>query len=261
VAANGQLKFLKVATWNLQRGLVKREAELMDLMKEENIDIMILTEVDINFAKSKDSLNFPSFTTILPKVREESSKVRVMVLLKQELNDYIRVRDDLMTHEIQSIWLEVLQGKKRKKPTLICGLYREWDHEGEKSLESQKNRLQILTEQVDRASEEKKHIVVLGDINLCARKWDDPDVCYRLRCLAEDWKQCLARNGLRLHDVGDTYFSNHASGGEYVQSALDHVYSSGIVQTAGTLSNSSTDHLPVWAVLQCQKPRKVNGER
>jgi hypothetical protein len=45
---------LKIGCWNIRRGLVKRELELYELLKTENLDVMILTETDSNMIKSKE---------------------------------------------------------------------------------------------------------------------------------------------------------------------------------------------------------------
>ena len=37
---------LKCATWNVKRGIVKRELEITHLLNSENIDIIFLTETD-----------------------------------------------------------------------------------------------------------------------------------------------------------------------------------------------------------------------
>ena len=39
-------KQLLIATWNIRRGLVVRELELKNLLKEEKIDVIFLTETD-----------------------------------------------------------------------------------------------------------------------------------------------------------------------------------------------------------------------
>ena len=48
---------LKCATWNIRRGLIKREIELTDLLRSENLDTIFLTETDIKgISKDEDYL-------------------------------------------------------------------------------------------------------------------------------------------------------------------------------------------------------------
>ena len=67
------------------------------------------------------------------------------------------MRADLMDCEIPSIWCEI--NKMNEKNLLICGFYREWSHEGERSAEIQMKAIQTLNRQIEKAtSENKQHI-------------------------------------------------------------------------------------------------------
>ena len=41
-----QKDLLRIATWNVKRGLIKRELEIKDLLKRENLHVLFLTETD-----------------------------------------------------------------------------------------------------------------------------------------------------------------------------------------------------------------------
>ena len=73
-----------------------------------------------------------------------------------------------------SIWLELKQNHKHN--ILICGFYREWSNDGLLNTQDQLDAIRILTSQIEKADAEGKKIVVLGDANLCASKWDDKPV-------------------------------------------------------------------------------------
>ena len=60
----------------------------------------------------------------------------------------------------------------------MCGFYREWTIEGTKSLKSQLAAMKIMTKQIEVASKENKQMIIMGDANLCTRKWKDPDFKY-----------------------------------------------------------------------------------
>ena len=80
-----------------------------------------------------------------------------------------KVRDDLMSDDFSSIWLEV--GFPNKSKFLVCNIYREWQYLGQNSDESrspteQLNRWLIFLDQWERALESGKECIVMGDFNL-----------------------------------------------------------------------------------------------
>ena len=61
---NGKSEYqLVCATWNIKRGLIKREAELVDLINKEKVDIKLLTETDTKQLSKEDDFRIPGFTT------------------------------------------------------------------------------------------------------------------------------------------------------------------------------------------------------
>ena len=78
-----------------------------------------------------------------------------------------------MSSEFPSIWMELQRSNEQN--ILISGCYREWTNEGLLSVEEQVKAVKILTSQMEKADSEKKPIIMLGDMNLCAKKWNDAD--------------------------------------------------------------------------------------
>ena len=105
------------------------------------------------------------------KRKSEEEKVRVVYVFKEELSSKIKVREDLMSIEFPSIWLEVKQNTG--KNLLVCGYYREWSKNGKKTEKEQVESIKVLVEQMEKATNEKKTVVMLGDMNINARKWID----------------------------------------------------------------------------------------
>ena len=135
-----------------------------------------------------------------------------------------------MSDKIPTIWIEIpkLDGGK----ILMCGHYREWDHSGEKSIDDQLQRIRVLIDQVERAIEETRHVLIIGDMNMCSKKWDDGD--YRIKTVTDEWQSAIARCGIEHFDVGDTYTADHASkDGTFATSSIDHIYCS----TSDTILN------------------------
>ena len=63
-------------------------------------------------------------------------------VFKEELSSEIKVREDLMSNEFPSIWLEVKQNTG--KNLLVGGYYREWSKNGKKSEKELRTRLPRL---------------------------------------------------------------------------------------------------------------------
>ena len=115
----------KVATWNIKRGLVKRELEIKELLKNEEINILFLTESDIILGKT-DDYKIEGFTTVFQKRESENEKIRVVAFIKEDVESQIIVKENLMSFEVPSIWLELKA--EHSVPFIICGVYREWAH-------------------------------------------------------------------------------------------------------------------------------------
>ena len=49
-------RHLKIGTWNVRRGLVKRENEITNLLLTEELDVLFLTETDTKSTKSKGTV-------------------------------------------------------------------------------------------------------------------------------------------------------------------------------------------------------------
>ena len=95
--------------------------------------------------------------------------------------------------------------------------------------------------------------------NLCALKWEYPE--YGLHEIAGEIQSSLAQCGLSNINLGATYQADRLSElGEVIESALDHVYISDDIKTATLvkkLETSSTDHVPIIAVLNLQKEKAI----
>ena len=74
-----------------------------------------------------------------------------------------------MSPKIPSIWIEVKETSKQS--VLVADFYREWNHKGDKSQTSQVECMVEFSNQIERAAEEGKQCVVMGDANLCFQKW------------------------------------------------------------------------------------------
>ena len=97
---------LKIGTWNLRRGLSRREHEIVNLIESEGVDVLFLTETDtgkINASNYKMS----GYKTFTQSCESEDDTVRVIAIVKENCGAKIQLRPDLMSNTFPSIWLEV----------------------------------------------------------------------------------------------------------------------------------------------------------
>ena len=90
----------------------------------------------------------------------------------------------------------------RNEKTVIGGFYREWSREGKDTIPDQLKRMDILTNQFDKANVITKNVIILGDANLCSRKWNNEK--FKDKTVADKLKSNMEENGLICRYFGDT---------------------------------------------------------
>ena len=93
--------------------------------------------------------------------------------------------------------------------SIACTLYisRQWTHENLSKDEAQQKGIEILIDQIENVSVEKKEMIIMGDANLCSAKWKDPKFLHRK--IANQLIGCLEHCDLTQGDVGVTFESDH----------------------------------------------------
>ena len=76
-----------------------------------------------------------------------------------------------MTDKFPSIWVEVQNNSEND--ILICGYYREWSNDGLLNSEEQLSAIKELTRQMEMADASKLQITMMGDANICSKKWKE----------------------------------------------------------------------------------------
>jgi exonuclease III len=210
---------LSIGCWNIRRGLFTREIELRSFLKKEHIDIMFLVETDI-ILNGKDDFKIEEYQTVTTKHDATGEKIRVIGLIEEEVAISAKTREDLMSTEFPSIWLEIT--REHQKNVLVCGVYREWNRDGLKTEKDQKHRLKILTSQLEKATEENKIIIMIGDANLCSQKWENKE--YNHFDMASELRGTLAQCGMEIMDLGKTFMADKTrTDGTLIESAIDHI--------------------------------------
>ena len=105
-----------------------------------------------------------------------------------------------MSSVFPSIWVEMI--REGEKNILICGYYREWTINGTKNTSDQIKAIQELTKQLEMAEMSKLPIIMMGDMNICSTKWNDPD--FKLKHISEEIQSSMAQCGLVNKEIGNT---------------------------------------------------------
>ena len=240
---------LNLATWNIKRGLIKREIEIKEFLISNDLDVLFLTETDINIEAESD-YKLQGYKTLFKKRKQNSDKVRLIALIKEEKQSQIKIKEELMSDVFPSIWLEIKSA--HKVPVLVAGIYRQWSHNGAKlGINQQTDQIKVLINQMQLGNESYEKIIMMGDVNLDSNKWEDDG--FPLKSVSNPLLVALEECDLVITNLGNTYQADHMlSNGTIPESALDHVYSSKKLKnqiTPSKIENSSTDHLPVMVTL------------
>ena len=103
-------KQLIVSSWNINRGLLKKQTEIEKYLQDHKVDILAMQETDLSFYSEKNPFVIPGYMTFANGRNSANNKTRLLVLAKNDLR--ISVRNDLMNENFCSVWLEV-QAKKK----------------------------------------------------------------------------------------------------------------------------------------------------
>ena len=63
-------QLLKICSWNIRRGLIKRELELKDTLNSEKLNIMFLVEADTKLPNGKSDYKIEGCATVLQKTNQ-----------------------------------------------------------------------------------------------------------------------------------------------------------------------------------------------
>ena len=105
-----------VSSWNINRGLIKKQAEIEEILFQNDMALLALQETDLTDYSDKNPIVIAGYRTISHMNNPKNNKNRMLVFVRNDLN--ITVRDDLMSDSFCSIWIEV-----HLKKTLLLGFF------------------------------------------------------------------------------------------------------------------------------------------
>ena len=241
MAASKPKRNLKIGSWNANKGYLTKSKiiEIENKMRELNLDICAVSEVDINNTRfHSDSLyNINGYNFVLPKSWKKG-RARIIVYYKTFLETHLKIRKDLMSQEQPDVWMEMKS--KRDNGIVIGFYYREFTGlDGDKSVEKQKERLKKFTEAVARVEDEDKEVLLMGDFNIDLHKDHSEE---DNESIANIMKACCLENGLEQLNTEVT--RTRVVDGRLEASCLDHIYSSRPtkIRKIKVIKISSSDH-------------------
>ena len=226
----------KYLSWNCARGFLS-ENKIDDLkltIDRHKPHLIAVSEIDLrrdnsnnddratnNFTTEQlyDKLRIQDYKIFLPKSWESLGVARIVVYARDDIKaKQLNPQDDCYDH-VQNVTMEVGFGRSK---THFCNFYyREWTSckTGRRDQQSQHDDLELLMDIWRNCTQGEKDFISLGDMNLCAKQWDEPTFQHKdLASLVKDFmyeENCsqLVNNFTRIRSVGGTV----------QRSCLDHV--------------------------------------
>ena len=236
---NGNRRSLgyKLAIWNCERGLIgaagpsSKLQDIKNFIENKKPHVLGIIETDIfspksqnrrrskfNTAEVKSNLNIEGYSLELPCTWETHGQARILVYVSNDIKYKKKVLSN-SDNDLPSITLEIGLGRARK--TIVNYYYREWTSgvTGDSSMTGQQERLVRHISQWKQLASQGRDFVSLGDANLCALSWNDPD--YRHKNLASQVQSfCLEEN---CHQLVNGFTRIQSYGNTVQQSCLDHI--------------------------------------
>ena len=175
INGNRNEKGIRILHWNKGSSfLVNKKDEIETVIEKYRPHIMGLSEANFFAKHDRLAVQFPEYKMhVCPTLENPQLEVsRVIVYTHTSL--IVKPRVDLMSKDISAIWLEI--GLPNKRKILVCNCYREWGYLNQPnkqshSLAAQLLRWQTLVDSWQKALDENKEVILLGDINIDSLKW------------------------------------------------------------------------------------------
>ena len=168
---NSTLKILQLNKGNSK--FKNRSDQINEILSEHKPHVFIINELNI---KSNDNLSknmFPNYNMEIDNLEISDLKSRTGILIHSDIN-YKR-RRDLETQGTSTVWVQLTHPSR--KPLLIQAIYRQFQRLGKANSDSagaQYTRWEKIISKWKLAMEEKREILVLGDLNLNTMRWETP---------------------------------------------------------------------------------------
>jgi len=181
-------EYLKLLTLNVNcskknRSIFKLLDDLRILTSEGNIDVLSLTETDIENGKLAKEFSIEGYQTF---IQESQGKIRTMMLVKEKLKAKNKTKPTLLP----SVSVEI--ETKGQKPLLVSSIYRQWSTpDPYKELDTLKETLTEI---------KNNRVIIMGDFNLDAKRLTQTTYCHhklgrKLLDICEEFDLCIKAGG------------------------------------------------------------------
>ena len=186
---------LRLASWNPGSAyLHNRTNEIEALISTHKPHLLVISEARFYHKNNDMCVQIPHYDLIQSKTLENEDFMYSRIHIYKHESITAKVRNDLMDSSVSSIWLSV--GLKHQRKILVGGVYRVWQHldrrdGGASGTDSaQLGRWNTFLNQWERALEENKEVITIGDFNPdwpgCMEQEPTPgSKAYRTRKMAE----------------------------------------------------------------------------
>ena len=222
---NGNIKGIHNLHFNI-RSLKYKVSEIKNIIYSEKPTLIGLSECELRKENIDiEKLKVPGYVILFPKSWDLYGFARIVVYVRRSFK-YQQVHD-LEDHLVQSVWLK--GSLYNSKPVYFCHAYREHSSAMGSSINNQKQYLNILLSQWEKATElhspsQPNEVHVMLDMNLdyLPSRWLQPG--YRLYSLTKLVQNtCNANNFSQLVKEPTRAMYNSVSGITDI-SCIDHVY-------------------------------------
>ena len=134
---------------------MKHEHEITELLHNEQLDILFLTETDSYLID--EEFKILNFIGITHNKSSQRQKTRILALVNDNVWNDIKKRDDLDISNYPIINIETKL--KNNKKIIITGLYRQWGN-------NQEIKMDQICMIFDRIGDETSDQIVIGDLSL-----------------------------------------------------------------------------------------------
>ena len=160
---NNNFKFLQINKNNSD--ITNKIDQINDILTEHKPDFMIINELQKQKNDTTSKYQFPGFIM--------DGWLRTAILIKSDIK-YKR-RKDLETKGIASVWIQV--GLPGMKQFLVQSVYRQFKRQGLKGSHTHSSQIQRWNQILDKwqkANQEDREVITLGDINVDSLIWETP---------------------------------------------------------------------------------------
>ena len=98
---------LKFCSWNIRKGLVIREQELIHIVSVNSIDIIFLVETDTESVNEEKDYKIQGFKTLVQNKKSSTTPTRIICLISEKLRNSSIIRMDLTAKGFPSLWVEI----------------------------------------------------------------------------------------------------------------------------------------------------------